>query len=197
MSRCLKAKGYCSFANSFSSSYFDHFEGHQDCGTTSGDLYRRPSKPSEDGQTPLPYCRNRATLLEALSGGGRHGFDAPFYPVGCHYRWYSTAEICMILDRFDAVVFLGDGMLQNIYAGFNMLLRENIATGGLKQWKLKDNERMTCRCDNQIMKSECSAYNIKNSQEVRESDGEGGHHSPFYCDRKAPPSSASFLFCIY
>ncbi|MCJ1315605.1 hypothetical protein MMC15_000925, partial [Xylographa vitiligo] len=81
---------------------------------------------------------NRATLLEALSGGGRHGFDAPFFPAGCHYRWYTTAESCMILDRFDAVVFIGDSMLQNVYSAFNMLLRENVALGGLKQWNLKD-----------------------------------------------------------
>ena len=194
MSWFLRAQADSPFANSLSSSYFDHFEGHQDCDITSGDLYRRPSKSSEDGQKLLPYCKNRATLLEALSGGGRHGFDAPFYPAGCYYRWYSTAEICMILDRFDAIVFIGDGMLQNIYAGFNMLLRENIATGGLKQWKMKENERTTCRCDNQIIKSECSAYNIKNSQEVRESAAEGGRHSPFYCDRKAPSSSTALLF---
>ena len=102
----------------------------------------------------------------------------------------------MILDRFDAIVFIGDGMLQTIYAGLNMLLRENIATGGLKQWKMKEDERTSCKCDKQIIKPECSSYNLKNSQEVRESAGEGGRHSPFYCDRKTLPSSATFLFCM-
>ncbi|KAL9117250.1 MAG: hypothetical protein Q9187_006216 [Circinaria calcarea] len=163
--------------------YFDRFEGHQDCGIASSDLYMPPSRSGEDGPKSNLYCRNRATLLEGLSGGGRHGFDAPFYPAGCHYRWYSTAEVCMVLDRFDAIVFIGDGLLQNVYAGFNMLLRENIATGGLKQWKLNENDRTTCRCDNQVTRPECSAYNIKNSQDVQESHAEGGHQSPFYCDR--------------
>ena len=99
----------------------------------------------------------------------------------------------MILDRFDAIIFIGDGLLQNIYAGFNMLLRENIATGGLKQWKLNQNDRTTCRCDNHIIRPECSAYNVKNSQDVQDSHAEGGHQSPFYCARKAPlPSAISF-----
>lgn len=166
-------------------SYFAHFEGHQDCGLTSSTLYEPPRKDKHHHklQTP-PYCRNRATLLEALSGGGRHGFDAPFFPAGCHYRWYTTAEICMILDRFDAIVFMGDGMLQHIYAAFNMLLRENIAWGGLKQWNLKDGERDSCRCDNQIIKGECASQTVTSSSEVREYDGSGSHRSPYYCDRK-------------
>jgi len=30
----------------------------------------------------FPFCRNRATLLEALAGGGRHGFDEPYIGKG-------------------------------------------------------------------------------------------------------------------
>ena len=120
-----------------------------------------------------------------MSGGGRHGFDMPFHPVGCHYRWYSTAEICMILDRFDAVVFIGDHMLQNVYSGFNMLLRENIAMGGLKQWEMKESERVACRCDSQIIKEDCSRFSVTSNLEVREHDRGSGHRSPYYCDRKS------------
>ncbi|MCJ1433133.1 hypothetical protein MMC27_002492 [Xylographa pallens] len=164
--------------------YLVHFQGYQDCGVTSSCLYTPPTKPSHHGKTSsLPYCRNRATLLEALSGGGRHGFDTPFVPAGCHYRWYTTAEICMILDRFDAVVFVGDSMLQNVYSAFNMLLRENVALGGLKQWNLKDGEHSSCHCDNQIMRPECSGQSITSSAEVRENDGGSGHRSPYYCER--------------
>jgi hypothetical protein len=121
--------------------------------------------------------------LEGLSGGGRHGFDAPYFPAGCHYRWYSTTEICMILDRLDAVVFIGDEMLQHVYSAFNMLLRENIALGGLKQWNLKDDELMNCRCENQIMRGECATQSVLSSAEVRENDGGSSHRSPYYCDR--------------
>ncbi|KAA6414693.1 MAG: hypothetical protein FRX48_01443 [Lasallia pustulata] len=162
--------------------YFARFEGHQDCGLLSPDLYIPPAQHEHD-RRGHPYCPNRATLLEAMSGGGRHGFDAPFFPADCHYRWYSTDEICMILDRFDTVVFIGDSVLQHIYAAFNMLLRENIGMGGLKQWEMKESERSICRCDNQLMKSECSNHAVLHSQEVIDNDGGSSHRSPYHCDR--------------
>ncbi|MCJ1403410.1 hypothetical protein MMC11_006633 [Xylographa trunciseda] len=183
-SRSSKETDKIPFSHDDIDDYLVHFEGHQDCGITSPSLYTPPAKLQHHKMAiPLPYCRNRATLLEALSGGGRHGFDAPFFPAGCHYRWYTTAEICMILDRFDAVVFIGDSMLQNVYSAFNMLLRENVALGGLKQWNLKDNERSSCYCDNQFMRPECSGQSITSSAEVRENEGGSGHRSPYYCDR--------------
>ena len=119
-----------------------------------------------------------------MSGGGRHGFEQPYYPVGCHYRWYSTPEICMILERFDAIVFIGDDSLKQIYAAFNMLLRENMAMGSLKQWELNESQRDACTCDNQLTKLECSRHMIMDSQTVREKDDQDGQGSPFYCDRK-------------
>ena len=139
--------------------------------------------PSNHGHKHSFFCPNRVKLLDAMSGGGRHGFDEPFYPAGCHYRWYSTPEICMILDRFDAVVFIGDDTLKHIYAALNMLLRENIAMGGLKQWELSEKERSECRCDNQLIKPECSLRIITDSSELMEHDAKSGHKSPLYCDR--------------
>ena len=101
----------------------------------------------------------------------------------------------MILDRFDAIVFIGDSMLQNVYSAFNMLLRENVALGGLKQWNLKDGERSSCHCDNQIMRPECFGQSITSSAEVRENDGGSNHRSPYYCERKLHLSnSISALF---
>ena len=164
-------------------SYFGLFEGHQDCSITSTDIYKPPIISKADPQKHTHYCENRARLLQAMSGGGRHGFDAPFVPATCHYRWYSTPEICMILERFDAVVFIGDDMLQHIYAAFNMLLRENLALGSLKQWQMSEAERDNCKCDNQIMKPECSKHAILNSEEVRKNDPGGGYTSPYHCDR--------------
>ena len=176
-------------------SYFNHFEGHQDCGIASPDLYVPPSLRDKDGHQLFPYCKNRATLLEAMSGGGRHGFDTPFHPAGCHYRWYSTAEICMILERFDAIIFIGDGMLGQIYAAFNMLLRENIAMGGLKQWEMKGDERVTCRCDNQNVRPECAKHAVLESQDVSENDGASGHKSPYYCDREPSQAKSTGHVC--
>jgi hypothetical protein len=93
--------------------------------------------------------QDRAALLEALSGGGRHGFDEPYVgkgnniqklqyshsqtQAGCTYKWFSTAEICMILERFNAIIFLGGDIAQTIYTAFNILLRKDLAVGGLRQ----------------------------------------------------------------
>ena len=171
-------------------SYFSHFEGHQDCGITSKDIYIPPIPGDDDGPRHKLYCSNRATLLEAMGGGGRHGFERPYFPAGCHYRWYSTAEICMILERFDALVFIGDDTLKSIYAAFNMLLRENIARGSLKQWEMTENDRVTCRCDNQLIRPECSSHIVMESQAVTDNDKGSGHASPYYWDRKCSKLSS-------
>ncbi|KAL9610653.1 MAG: hypothetical protein Q9167_004662 [Letrouitia subvulpina] len=163
--------------------YFSHFEGHQDCAIASKDIYVSPMLDATNGKKPLQYCKNRARLLEAMNGGGRHGFDTPYFPVGCHYRWYSTTEICMILERFDTIVFIGDDSLRYIYSAFNMLLRENIALGSLKQWEMKESEREMCRCENQLIKIDCTKYAVMDSESVKTNDAGSGHSSPYYCDR--------------
>ncbi|KAL8832339.1 MAG: hypothetical protein Q9191_000340 [Dirinaria sp. TL-2023a] len=155
--------------------FFNHFEGHQECGIYSTDLYTPPIAGKTNNH--LHYCPNRAKLLTAMSGGGRHGFDAPFSPAGCHYRWYSTPEICMILERFDAIVFIGDDLVRHIYAAFNMLLRENVAMGSLRQWEVSEGDRDLCRCDNQITRPECAKYSVSDSEEIRKNDPGSGHSS--------------------
>ncbi|KAL9125645.1 MAG: hypothetical protein Q9217_005181 [Psora testacea] len=164
-------------------SYFAHFEGHQECGITSSDLYTPPQLTDSSRPKHSLFCHDRPHLLEAMSSGGRHGFDAPYVPLSCHYRWYTTPEVCMILERFDAVVFIGDDMLKAIYSVFNMLLRENLAMGGLKQWEMSEREREGCRCDNQIVKPDCASHTITDSEEVWEGDEGSGHRSPYHCDR--------------
>ncbi|KAI9770736.1 MAG: hypothetical protein M1840_002986 [Geoglossum simile] len=108
----------------------------------------------------------------------------PFFPNGCHYRWFTTTEVCMILERFDAVIFLGDNMVHSIYRAFNILLRENVALGALKQWEMSNAERDTCRCDNQFVKEECAMFAVTGNEEVARNDGGGGHSSPYFCDRE-------------
>ncbi|KAI9852273.1 MAG: hypothetical protein M1824_002033, partial [Vezdaea acicularis] len=59
------------------SDYFTRFEGHQDCGLASTNVYIPPPGTLSDGDRAGAFCKNRATLLKAVSGGGRHGFDEP------------------------------------------------------------------------------------------------------------------------
>lgn len=175
-------------------SFFDHFEGRQGCGIASTDIYIPPVALHPTTRKHSLYCPNRAKLLEAMSGGGRHGFDTPYFPLGCHFRWFTTPEICMILDRFDSVIFLGDNTLRHIYSAFNMLLRENIALGGLKEWEMKESEREACRCDNQLSRPECLAYSILDSRAVRSNDASSGHSSPYLCDRRLFHLSSEDIF---
>ncbi|KAI9848247.1 MAG: hypothetical protein M1838_000603 [Thelocarpon superellum] len=172
------------FAESQITDYFGHFQGRQDCGISSEDVYLPPPSTHRDGtKGQIEYCKNRATLLEALNGGGRHGFDAPYTPKACHYRWYSTAEICMILDRFDGIIFVGDNTLRQVYAAFNVLLRENAALGALKQWEMNESERGACRCESQFIKADCARFAVAESEEVKKNDAGSGHQSPYYCNR--------------
>ena len=168
-------------------SYLERFEGHQECGIHSSSLYLPPKFEANKPKHPV-LCPNRRHLLEALSGGGRHGFDAPYSPVGCHFRWYTAAEVCMILERFDGLVFLGDDMLKAIYAAFNMLLRENIAFGGLKQWDLDEHERDNCQCDNQLTRTDCIKNLVMESEDVSANDADSARHrAPYYCNRSLTP----------
>ena len=90
----------------------------------------------------------------------------------------------MILERFDAIIFIGDDMLHRVYAAFNMLLRENFAMGSLRQWDMTESERDVCRCDNQFTNTGCSKFVITSSQQVIDNDAGSGHKSPYICDRE-------------
>lgn len=97
------------------------FKYHSTCNVSSLDLHAPFS----------PLCSSRAAMLEAVSGGGRIGFDAPYIPRGCDMRWFTTEEICEVLGRFDKVVFLGDSMIRHIVGALNVFLREDLGYGAV------------------------------------------------------------------
>ena len=51
--------------------------GRQECGISSQSLYNHPSAKDESA-----FCRSRVSLLQAMSNGGRHGFDAAYTSQG-------------------------------------------------------------------------------------------------------------------
>jgi hypothetical protein len=192
--------GWMSSTDTTSDSFFAHYEGRQECGVSSADLYVPAKVTAGDHALKHAYCPNRAAVMEAMTGGGRHGFDALFSPkgilhlkayhpktnhelAGCQYRWYTTEEICMILERFDAIIFVGDRTLQNIYSAFNILLRENMALGALKQWDMAESDMKACRCDNQYINQECFKFVVTSSEMVQKYDGRTPHKSPYFCER--------------
>jgi hypothetical protein len=92
----------------------------------------------------------------------------------------------MILERFDAIIWIGDKTLQNIYSAFNIFLRENMAMGTLRQWDMAEPDMKACRCDNQYLNGECSKFAVTSSDDVRMNDARTPHRSPYFCNRKSP-----------
>ncbi|OAG37964.1 hypothetical protein AYO21_07814 [Fonsecaea monophora] len=141
--------------------------------------------PSQDPPlhgAPKAYCPRRKDLLEAMSGGGRIGFDAPYFPRDCHYRWYSVEEICMILERFDAIVFVGDSSIQAIYNGLSILLRQDLTHGALRTWDMDKEKLRQCSCDNQFTSQACSEHFITSSNDLT-SHHLGRADHPYLCSR--------------
>ena len=87
----------------------------------------------------------------------------------------------MILERFDGVVFIGDGLVRNIYVAFNSLLRQNLALGGLRQWDMDSAQSASCKCENQFIKPECSGFAVTSSEEVTANGPRRDHSSPYTC----------------
>ncbi|KAK2625810.1 hypothetical protein QTJ16_005122 [Diplocarpon rosae] len=151
----------------------------RECGILQRDVYTTPW-PSQPKSSP--FCGKRAQLLEALSSGGRHGFDEPFVGKGCTYKWFSTPEICMILERFSAVVFVGDDVAQSVYTAFNILLREDLILGGVRDWMMGDVDQAKCKCDGQFLDIDCLKFAVKSIEEVKNA-GRDRKGSPYLCER--------------
>ena len=89
----------------------------------------------------------------------------------------------MILERFNTIVLVGDEIARSIYAAFNILLREDLAFGGLQQWIMTDQDLTNCKCDNQFLNKDCLGYAIKNREEIKKNEGGGGQKgSPYLCE---------------
>ena len=88
----------------------------------------------------------------------------------------------MILERFDSVIFVGDDPVKHIYTAFNVLLRENVALGGMKQWEMEDEERRKCKCENQFVREECGKFLLRSNEEVGTKDTGSKGSSPYYCN---------------
>ncbi|KAI9677879.1 MAG: hypothetical protein M1829_002376 [Trizodia sp. TS-e1964] len=154
--------------------YLAHFKGHSECNIRSHELYTPPPPDT-------PFCANRAKLLSALSSGGRHGFDQPFSPLGCAYRWYSTPELCMVLSRFGSVVLVGDERAAHIAMALQILAREDLALGALRAWEMGGEEQVACRCEDQFVRASCARFAVADSRDVGRGEGKSGFRGPLVC----------------
>ncbi|EKD12010.1 uncharacterized protein L3040_005884 [Drepanopeziza brunnea f. sp. 'multigermtubi'] len=117
-----------------------------------------------------PLCADRASMLAAMSGGGRIGYDAPYMPRGCDMRWFSTEEVCEILGRFEKVVLVGDSMLRHITGSLNVLVRKDLGYGAVTDWNFSLQERRECFCNEQFDVKACSVQGIYKTADVMAND---------------------------
>ena len=139
-----------------------HFTQSPTCHASSLDLYR-PTKQ---------VCQSRQDLLDAMSDGGRIGFDAPYQTRDCDMRWYSTSELCTILSRFDAIHMIGDSMTRHVSNAMMTLLREDLINGARTTWKTGHSPNKTCDCHDMYEGLTCwrDGYAVTGTDAVWEND---------------------------
>ncbi|KAH8748031.1 hypothetical protein BGZ57DRAFT_945875 [Hyaloscypha finlandica] len=113
-----------------------------------------------------PLCLDRASMLTAMSSGGRIGHDAPYMPRGCDMRWFTSEEVCEILGRFDKVVLVGDSMLRHMIGSINILIRKDLGYGAVTDWNFSLQERKECFCNEQFDAKSCSVQGIYKTADV-------------------------------
>ena len=87
-----------------------------------------------------PLCADRQSLLAAISGGGRIGFETPFMSRDCDMSWHTTRGICEIFARFEKVIVVGDSMMRHVVGALNVLLRQDLGYGAVTGWNFNDEE---------------------------------------------------------
>lgn len=125
-----------------------------------------------------PLCKTKDSLLEAMSTGGRLGFDAPFSPRGCDMRWYSNDEICGILTKFEKIFILGDSMMRNVAVALSIIQRKDLVNGGRTTWA-SAGEGVDCRCAGPFETSKCAFYSTVSSRVIYREDPQS-----MYCNKK-------------
>lgn len=121
--------------------------------------------------TPInPLCTDKTSLLRAVSGGGRPGYDKPYIPLDCDMRWYTTAEVCSIFSRYSHVLFIGDSLMRHIVESMYVFLRADIGLGAIADWAVEPEPKSgidsvkDCLCDVQTGKRACSDAVIEDSE---------------------------------
>ena len=140
---------------------FESYEQTEDCTINSLELHGAFE----------PLCQTKDAVLEAMSSGGRIGFDAPFSPRGCDMRWFDENEICDILTRYEKIFILGDSMMRNVAVAFSVLLRKDFVLGGRATWlDLPGDLGSDCKCAQPFETRKCAYYSTVSSRVVWNND---------------------------
>lgn len=155
---------------------FENFTKTPECTMSSLELHRPFA----------PLCPDRASLMTAMSGGGRIGIDAPYQPRDCDMRWFTPSEICDILGRFGRVSILGDSMMRNMAAAMFTLMRADLVNGGRANW-VDDPEGIDCKCQGAFKHHQCDFHSALSTQLVW----------TFAPDSMICPQSAGYVECEF
>ncbi|GKZ62546.1 hypothetical protein AnigIFM60653_010566 [Aspergillus niger] len=176
------------------------YVGRQECDISSLSLFS-PPQPGDGERAPgNPYCQSRDALLNAMSNGGRHGFDAAYTSQGkCHIDCFAPRighfgfsegpqrdNSCFPDSQTDRP--LQDALIVGSLAPkwFNILLREDLATGSLREWEISKGHGHDCRCESQFTSSLCLPLRITSSDEVYAQEGSSATRRPYTCSSRIP-----------
>ena len=87
-------------------------------------------------------------------------------------RWFSTADVCRILGKFDHVYIVGDSMMRQLVQALNILLREDLLDGAHAQWRAVDSDPSSatdCACG-KALSVKCFHVAALDSDEVWQHD---------------------------
>lgn len=105
-------------------------------------------------------------------------------------RWFSTAEVCRILGKFDHVYILGDSMMRQLVQALNILLREDLLGGAQAKWRGIDSDASSdtdCTCG-KALSVKCFHVAALDSDEVWEND-----RTSVKCDAKPSTMTCEYL----
>ena len=119
-----------------------------------------------------PACKDRSSLLDAMSGGGRLGWDEPYWTRGCDMQWFTTDEACDILSRFDHIYLVGDSMLRHLAQALHVIIRGDLVNGGRATWRAGEHEDHDCHCHNVFNDMNCVWWSAVNTIPLLQGDAE-------------------------
>lgn len=162
--------------------YFEAYKQNATCTVDSRQLYTPSTKPQ---------CSNAAELLQSLTYGRRVSQDGPFHPYGCNLNFYTPAEVCDIMSRFDKVWIVGDSLMRHVASALHIILRQDLIEGAFASWAARDREQsyihekqvalkagrpppppplLDCRCDAAFSNGSCLFLEAWSSASIRRFD---------------------------
>jgi hypothetical protein len=109
-----------------------------------------------DFQRLKPLCQNIDDMIKTIS--------LPVIEYKCTVRWLSSFSICLILEKYAGIYFLGDSLTRHMSMAFYMLLNRDLRYGGFPidpniNPKIFGNN---CGCDGQFSENKlCREYDTK------------------------------------